>query len=188
MNIEWFRLELNDVERELTSREGDKETRNRLVAKRKSIKNALRSEETSLRKACADLDKRLQESERAVKRANERAQADARRDEALTRKRILQEQAAVRKLDETEITARDAMTTARKEVHRHKRAVEIVASTESTVASAVQTAAGRLAGASPAPVKRRRRFVGRFARPRPSSTKDYGDYDDGDSRPRKRWN
>ena len=141
-----------------------------------------------MRKACADLDKRLQESERAVKRANERAQADARRDEALTRKRILQEQAAVRKLDETEITARDAMTTARKEVHRHKRAVEIVASTESTVASAVQTAAGRLAGASPAPVKRRRRFVGRFARPRPSSTKDYGDYDDGDSRPRKRWN
>ena len=188
MNIERFRLELNDVERELTSREGDKETRNRLVAKRKSIKNALRDEETSLRKACADLDKRLQESERAVKRANERAQADARRDEALTRKRILQEQAAVRKLDETEITARDAMTTARKEVHRHKRAVEIVASTESTVASAVQTAAGRLAGASPAPVKRRRRFVGRFARPRPSSTKDYGDYDDGDSRPRKRWN
>ena len=145
MNIEWFRLELNDVERELTSREVDKETRNRLVAKRKSIKNALRSEETSLRKACADLDKRLQESERAVKRANERAQADARRDEALTRKRILQEQAAVRKLDETEITARDAMTTARKHVHKHQRAVEIVASTESTVASAVQTAAGRLA-------------------------------------------
>ena len=153
MNIEWFRLELNDVERELTSREVDKETRNRLVAKRKSIKNALRDEETSLRKACADLDKRLQESERAVKRANERAQADARRDEALTRKRILQEQAAVRKLDETEITARDAMTTARKEVHRHKRAVEIVASTEGTVASVVQTAAGRLAVA--APVKRR---------------------------------
>ena len=153
MNIEWFRLELNDVERELTSREVDKETRNRLVAKRKSIKNALRDEETSLRKACADLDKRLQESERAVKRANERAQADARRDEALTRKRILQEQAAVRKLDETEITARDAMTTARKEVHRHKRAVEIVASTEGTVASAVRTAAGRLAVA--APVKRR---------------------------------
>ena len=186
MNIEWFRLELNDVERELTSREVDKETRNRLVAKRKSIKNALRSEETSLRKACADLDKRLQESERAVKRANERAQADARRDEALTRKRILQEQAAVRKLDETEITARDAMTTARKEVHRHKRAVEIVASTESTVASAVRTAAGRLAVASP--VKRRRRFIGRFARPRPSSTKDNGDHDDDDSRPRKRWN
>ena len=49
----------------------------------------------------------------------------------------------MRKLDETEITARDAMTTARKEVHRHKRAVEIVASTESTVASAVRTAAGR---------------------------------------------
>ena len=186
MNIEWFRLELNDVERELTSREVDKETRNRLVAKRKSIKNALRDEETSLRKACADLDKRLQESERAVKRANERAQADARRDEALTRKRILQEQAAVRKLDETEITARDAMTTARKEVHRHKRAVEIVASTESTVASAVRTAAGRLAVASP--VNRRRRFIGRFARPRPSSTKDNGDHDDDDSRPRKRWN
>lgn len=186
MNIEKFRLELNDVERELTSREVDKETRNRLVAKRKSIKNALRDEETSLRKACADLDKRLQESERAVKRANERAQADARRDEALTRKRILQEQAAVRKLDETEITARDAMTTARKHVHRHKRAVEIVASTESTVASAVRTAAGRLAVA--APVKRRRRFIGRFARPRPSSTKDNGDHDDDDSRPRKRWN
>ena len=186
MNIEWFRLELNDVERELTSREVDKETRNRLVAKRKSIKNALRDEETSLRKACADLDKRLQESERAVKRANERAQADARRDEALTRKRILQEQAAVRKLDETEITARDAMTTARKHVHRHKRAVEIVASTESTVASAVRTAAGRLAVASP--VNRRRRFIGRFARPRPSSTKDNGDHDDDDSRPRKRWN
>ena len=186
MNIEWFRLELNDVERELTSREVDKETRNRLVAKRKSIKNALRDEETSLRKACADLDKRLQESERAVKRANERAQADARRDEALTRKRILQEQAAVRKLDETEITARDAMTTARKHVHKHQRAVEIVASTESTVASAVRTAAGRLAVASP--VNRRRRFIGRFARPRPSSTKDNGDHDDDDSRPRKRWN
>ena len=59
----------------------------------------------------------------------------------------------MRKLDETEITARDAMTTARKEVHRHKRAVEIVASTEGTVASAVQTATGRLAVA--APVKRR---------------------------------
>ena len=63
----------------------------------------------------------------------------------------------MRKLDETEITARDAMTTARKEVHRHKRAVEIVASTEGTVASVVQTAAiARRRGAGEAPLVSRR--------------------------------
>ena len=166
LKIERFRLELDDVEGELTSRDGFKDTRNRLLNKRKSIKNALRGEETSLRKACADLDKRLQESERAAKRANARAQADARRDEALTRKRILQEQAAVRKLDETEITAREAMTTARKEIHKHKRAVEIVASTEGTVANVVQTAAKRLATASPA----KRRWLPGAGRKRSSKT------------------
>ena len=60
MNIEWFRLELNDVERELTSREVVRETSNRLS---RSIKNALRDG----RLLC---EKRAPISTNACKRAN----------------------------------------------------------------------------------------------------------------------